>query len=171
MVGSLNFQSPEGAFGGSGLTPQPLVPGASRDPLTFDANVDGTTVPATVTGSYSVLASNGTSSTVSVPVLWAPGEVIKGLTLTLQLARPSTGLTVKSPPGLPGAKVGQSYTFSFAALGGLSPYTWSATSSPPPGLSLKPDGTLSGIPFAIRPLFLHGGCPTPPASPPRKRRP
>lgn len=43
------------------------------------------------------------------------------------------------------AEVGIRVRSSFAATGGQAPYTWTATSLPP-GLTLQPDGTISGAP-------------------------
>ncbi len=44
--------------------------------------------------------------------------------------------------------IGVRYTASLGAAGGLAPYVWSVSGGAlPPGLSLLPDGTLSGIPI------------------------
>jgi hypothetical protein len=43
-------------------------------------------------------------------------------------------------------KVGLQYEHTFAARGGVSPYTWTNTSPLPAGLSLDPDGLLTGFP-------------------------
>ena len=46
---------------------------------------------------------------------------------------------------LPLAKVGSSYSFTFSASGGAGGYSWSIVgSSPDPGLTLSPEGVLSG---------------------------
>jgi beta-lactamase superfamily II metal-dependent hydrolase/predicted extracellular nuclease len=56
-------------------------------------------------------------------------------------------ITVSGTP--PAALVGISYTTAFTATGGISPYTFSvANGTPPPGLLLHADGTLSGNPTA-----------------------
>ena len=56
-------------------------------------------------------------------------------------------ITVSGTP--PAALVGTSYTTAFAATGGITPYTFSlATGTPPSGLLLHADGTLSGNPAA-----------------------
>jgi hypothetical protein len=66
-------------------------------------------------------------------------------TFTLVVEAP---LTISTASVLPGAIVGASYSASFAAAGGVPPYTWSVTSgsSLPAGLSLSAAGVLSGTP-------------------------
>ncbi len=49
----------------------------------------------------------------------------------------------------PAGTVGVSYSLSFAASGGIPPYTWSITSGSVPGLSLSTTGTLSGTPTTV----------------------
>lgn len=51
-----------------------------------------------------------------------------------------------SPPYLVDAKVGSPYSQTFAASGGVAPYTFTASYSLPAGLSLSPNGVLSGTP-------------------------
>jgi hypothetical protein len=64
-------------------------------------------------------------------------------------------LVVQAPSGLrvadplpPGGVVGQPYSFQFRAAGGAPPYAWTiwVGASPPDGLVLSGDGTLSGTP-------------------------
>ncbi len=51
---------------------------------------------------------------------------------------------------LPLANVGSPYTYTFAATGGVPPYTWSFVgSSPDPGLQLSGSGVLSGTPTTV----------------------
>jgi hypothetical protein len=45
----------------------------------------------------------------------------------------------------PEATKGEAYSFQFTASGGTSPYNWTATGLPA-GLSLSPNGFLSGTP-------------------------
>jgi hypothetical protein len=59
----------------------------------------------------------------------------------------ATGLTVTSPPTLPGATVGVPYSYVLQVAGGTAPYTWTnPTGLLPPGLSLKANGSVTGIP-------------------------
>jgi hypothetical protein len=50
---------------------------------------------------------------------------------------------------LPTANVGLPYLLQLGANGGIPPYEWSlvrGSANPPPGISLNPDGVLSGVP-------------------------
>jgi hypothetical protein len=48
------------------------------------------------------------------------------------------------------AKVNVAYTDKVVAIGGVAPYTWSATGLPP-GLVINASGVISGIPLALPP--------------------
>jgi hypothetical protein len=50
-----------------------------------------------------------------------------------------------TPASLPSGKVGLNYLAALTAIGGVEPYTWSASGLPSP-LTLDPAGTISGIP-------------------------
>jgi hypothetical protein len=59
----------------------------------------------------------------------------------------AVGLTIGTPPALPVAAVAFPYSYLLQAAGGAAPYTWTnPTGVPPPGLSLKPNGSLTGFP-------------------------
>jgi Synergist-CTERM protein sorting domain-containing protein len=79
---------------------------------------------------------------------WAPGN-------TLKTGGPGTGptppaaLAIQSPAAgaLPDAEISDPYSRTFTATGGTAPYTWSITSGGlPAGLTLAPNGVLSGTP-------------------------
>ena len=57
-------------------------------------------------------------------------------------------LSVDSPAVLPPATVGAGYSFGLTASGGFPPYTFTLTGSLPPGLTMTPDGSISGFPTA-----------------------
>ncbi|MCX7605372.1 MAG: Ig domain-containing protein, partial [Bryobacteraceae bacterium] len=58
-------------------------------------------------------------------------------------------LSITSTSPLPSASLGTPYSHTLTATGGAPPYAWSLQSgSLPPGLSLAPDGRISGTPAA-----------------------
>jgi hypothetical protein len=68
------------------------------------------------------------------------GTRIDAHDFTLNVA--SLAATVSRPTG----EVGVRFTSSLVGSGGQAPYTWSAASGLPPGLSVAGDGALSGVP-------------------------
>jgi hypothetical protein len=59
------------------------------------------------------------------------------------------GLSIDAPSSLPPATNATLYTFKFQAKDGGPPYTWTAVTNPlPGGLTLSPQGVLSGTPPA-----------------------
>jgi hypothetical protein len=72
------------------------------------------------------------------------GLLIMGV---LTLAGCGTNSLAITPPTLPAAFAGTSYSQTLTANGGSSPYTWSvATGTLPPGLTLSSAGVISGTP-------------------------
>jgi hypothetical protein len=47
---------------------------------------------------------------------------------------------------LPRARVGHAYAARFSARGGVGPYRWRMRGPLPKGLSLRPNGTIDGVP-------------------------
>jgi len=71
----------------------------------------------------------------------ATGSQFYGLTIISPIAI--------SPPLLPEGKAGTAYRQSFAASGGIAPYTFTLTTGAlPPGLALSPAGLFNGTPTA-----------------------
>ena len=66
---------------------------------------------------------------------------------------------VINPTTLPYAGVGQNYSVTLDAYGGIGPFSWSVNSSAPgslpAGVSLSPNGLLSGIPSEPGVYFLQ----------------
>ena len=64
---------------------------------------------------------------------------------TLTVAAP---LVISTATALPAAVAGQTYSVTFAATGGVGPYTWTVAtgSTLPAGLTLTAGGVLSGTP-------------------------
>lgn len=63
----------------------------------------------------------------------------------------ATGEPIVMPTApLPTGCLRRPYHFKFEALGGITPLHWEVTAgSPPPGIELDPDGTLSGAPTEV----------------------
>jgi len=51
-------------------------------------------------------------------------------------------------PKLPNGQVGVAYEFALSGIGGQPPYTWTANSSLPAGLTLTVTGNITGTPAA-----------------------
>ena len=71
--------------------------------------------------------------------------------MAVPLAPPGTNNTVLTitSPTLPNGAVATAYSFTFAADGGLPPYSWSVASGVlPAGLKLDTGGSLTGTPTA-----------------------
>src|SRR5271166_5642958 len=59
-------------------------------------------------------------------------------------------LNITTPNPLPVGAIGDTYREGLAATGGQQPYTWTIDSGAlPPGLSLTPDGVISGTPTTV----------------------
>lgn len=65
----------------------------------------------------------------------------------LAASHPANGLSITTSAALPNARAGRNYSVRLQARGGVGGGTWSlASGTPPAGLSLAADGTLSGVP-------------------------
>jgi len=64
---------------------------------------------------------------------------------SFSIAAPPVSILATS---LPSGMVGTAYAASLVATGGNPPYTWTATGSLPPGLTLNANGTINGTPTA-----------------------
>jgi subtilisin family serine protease len=98
-----------------------------------------TLTPAVVAARLSSSATPGKITGVTGDT---PNLLLSTLTTPLALATPATRR-------LPDALVGQGYTGTLHATGGVGPYTWSVTGGTlPAGLTLKSTGVVSGTPTA-----------------------
>jgi hypothetical protein len=124
------------AIGGSGARTWSITSGNLPPGL----NLDGTT--GVISGTPTV--SDTFSFTVQVQDA-AGGSDRQALSITIILLNPPIITTT----ALPGGTVGQPYSQTLQATGGVGILIWSlAGGSPPAGLSLSPDGTISGTPTA-----------------------
>jgi hypothetical protein len=157
--------------GGGGSTP-PATP-ISITTSTLTEGTTNTTYTATLaatggSGTYTWSVASGSSLPAGLSL--SSAGVISGMPTTAGLANftvnvgdsetvPQTSsaplklaisggtLAISSSPPIAG-QVGASYTFAFAATGGVPSYSWALidNTSPPPGLTLSSSGSLSGTP-------------------------
>ncbi|MDE3043041.1 MAG: autotransporter outer membrane beta-barrel domain-containing protein, partial [Nitrospirota bacterium] len=114
-----------------------LLPAPGLQPLSSSGVMSGTpTTPGPLAGTYRVQDSNGVAAT-------------KSLTLTVNsaLTIDTDDITLPLPAGI----VGQPYSAALSASGGTGPgtYRWSLSAGSaalPNGLTLNPDGTMTGTP-------------------------
>jgi uncharacterized protein (TIGR03437 family) len=77
----------------------------------------------------------------------ANGNATRGLSITMAAAG---GPLLVLTESLPGGVLGQQYAERLIAGGGVTPYAWTVVSGVlPPGLTLQPDGLVSGVPEAL----------------------
>ncbi len=88
----------------------------------------------TESGSFSIAIQVRDNST--------PSPQTKSQTFTLTVGAPLTISTTT----IPSATINSPYSVTFAATGGVAPYTWTLSGNSPPGLTMSPGGVLSGTP-------------------------
>jgi Putative Ig domain len=117
------------------------VSGTSDTAVTWSAtagsfNATGLYVAPTVTVQTNVVV---TATSVAEPAKSGNASVT-----VAPLNQPSLQITTGS---LPQAQQGSTYSQSFTATGGTTPYSWSISAgTPPPGLTMNSNGDLSGMP-------------------------
>ena len=132
-TGMVGAAYPASSLTASGGTPPYTWTGTPPAGLALSA--DGT-----ITGTPS--ASGTTEFTVTVADSTAPAALISTAQLSITVLPP---VVVTTPPQLPAGQVGVAYPATvLAAAGGTPPYTWTGT--PPPGLALSADGTITRTP-------------------------
>jgi hypothetical protein len=121
----------------------------------FTATVSGTSNTA-VTWSATAGSFNATGLYVAPAVTVQTNVVVTATSLADPAKSASASVTVA--PGnqpslqittgsLPQAQQGSTYSQSFTATGGTTPYSWSISAgTPPPGLTMNSNGDLSGMP-------------------------
>jgi len=122
------------AVGGTGARTWSIASGNLPDGLNLDATTGVISGTPTVPGSFSF----------TVRVQDAAGQSDQqGLTIVINASNPPTITTTS----LPGGTVGQPYSQTLSASGGIGTLTWAVTSgSLPAMLSLSPEGVISGTP-------------------------
>ena len=139
-VGGVAYSAALNSSGGTGpysWTVTGLPPGLTA---TAGGAISGT---PTAAGKFTVSATvkdNGPAPPLGAPS--APAVVTKSFTITIAAA--ALAITTASAPN---GTVGTAYAASFAASGGIAPYTFSA-SGLPAGMSMSAAGAISGTPTA-----------------------
>ncbi len=110
-----------------------LTAGALPRGVKLNKKTGGLSGTPTVAGTstFTVAAKDSTGSTGS-----------QALSMTVAASAPVSITTATLGAG----RVGTAYSKSLAAKGGITPYTWSVSGTPPTGLTLGAGGTLSGVP-------------------------
>jgi hypothetical protein len=111
--------------------------------------ISGALPPLLTLNSAGVIAGTPTSPGVSAFNVSVTDAALHYVSQTFTLSITLGPLTIGSPPGLPSAVAGASYSQTLAATGGVPPYTWQvASGSWPAGLSMSSAGVISGTPAA-----------------------
>jgi hypothetical protein len=115
----------------------------------FNWSIANGTMPAGLSLNQSTGLLAGTATNIGVSTLTLQAADANSQTaqkqITIEVLQQQFGITTTA---LPGGVVGNSYTATLSANGGVPPYTWSITSgSLPSGLSLEAtSGTIQGTP-------------------------
>ena len=143
-----------------------LIGGGGRPPYAFSLP-PGQALPAGLTLDSGTGLVSGTPQTggqytftVDLTDSTTPTAQTTSATVTLNVIGPLVISTASFPP----ATTDLAYTTTLQASGGRAPYTWSA-SGLPPGLTLSPAGTISGVPttpgtFTVRVELTDSSTPT-----------
>jgi hypothetical protein len=123
--------------------------------------VDSGSIEVTLDGGdgCSAPVSNGEAQCGVIPLAIGPSELRVAYGGAAGVRKTSASLILQvlpdltiTPPTLPRAQIGRSYSASFGspATGATAPLAWSVSGGLlPPGLDLAPDGSLSGTPSAF----------------------
>ncbi|WP_202615954.1 putative Ig domain-containing protein, partial [Arthrobacter sp. H-02-3] len=144
--------------------PVPTITGTAKVGSTLTA-VPGTWGPAPVTLTYQWKA-NGVAVTGATAATYKPVAAQTGKSLTVTVTGTKTGYSTKAKTSAATAQIaaplvitggvlhdgtaGARYLEQVTATGGIQPVTWTATGLPR-GITVTPDGALSGIPTAAGP--------------------
>ncbi|HUO29752.1 MAG TPA: putative Ig domain-containing protein [Bryobacteraceae bacterium] len=133
------------AAGGTGpyswtITGASIPPGLAISPTGNPGTISYTPPSALASYQYSVQVADSSSSVLTASQAFS-GAIAAAVTIT-------------TPSTLPPGAVGSVYSQQFAASGGVSPFSWSATGLTGTGLSMSSGGLLSGTPNAAGAISL-----------------
>lgn len=124
-----------------------LSASGGTSPYTWSLGSGSGPLPAGLTLSTTGIISGTPTVTGSFPIVVQVSDTngqVATASFTLVVAAP---LSISSPVNLPLGVVGKPYSFTFAATGGIPPYSWGFNGgNPPAGLALATNGVLSGTP-------------------------
>ncbi|HLY26406.1 MAG TPA: putative Ig domain-containing protein, partial [Aggregatilineales bacterium] len=144
MIGTVYVQGTAFSLTGSGLsTPYSYAQTGGTLPTGLSVGATALTGTPTAEGIYTFTIkgsdSSGTPKTASN-------------VYTVKICPQPSSITISPDPStLPNMSNGNSYSFTFTASGGLSPYTYTHTGSLPAGMSLSSNGVLAGTVSATGP--------------------
>jgi Domain of unknown function (DUF4082)/Bacterial Ig domain/Putative Ig domain len=137
---------PAGASVTSPQTGTFSVAATGTTPMTYQWQKNGAAISGATSSNYTTppTTSSDNGEQFSVVVSNAAGRVTSNLATLTVTAPPALHITTSQ---LPAATLAGSYSSTLIASGGSTPYTWTlATGQLPSGLTLNPNGTLSGTP-------------------------
>jgi hypothetical protein len=117
-------------------------------PYTYSISAGSLPVGLTLDASTGVIS--GIPTVEGVVNFTAQASDSKSNSGTANLSINIEGVVVVTTSSLPDGVVGQPYSQTLTATGGVPPYTWSlASGNLPPGLTLSPQGMISGTPTTL----------------------
>jgi uncharacterized protein YhjY with autotransporter beta-barrel domain len=105
----------------------------------------GLTISATGAISGTPTASGSFQVAFTVTDTSNPAASVMTPTYTIAIAGPTASIS-PAAGGLPSGTIGTAYSRTFSTSGATAPYSYAATGTLPPGLSLAADGRLAGTP-------------------------
>jgi hypothetical protein len=117
-------------------------------PFTWTLTAGALPAGLTLSSSGTISGTPTTAGTASFTVKVTDSSTPKPQTVSQPLSIAIIGLTITTK-WLPNGIVGTAYSQTLAAIGGITPFTWTLTAGAlPAGLTLSSSGTISGTPTA-----------------------